>query len=112
MSIRSAAWIAWSLCLLCVALAGACLIFSLLNGHTLYEMVLTGIPTTVILLTQMVSFSVVGAVIASHRPRTPSDGSSAPLPSSMGSRSPERSTLSMRSSRILALFPWERSCPG
>jgi hypothetical protein len=54
-----------------VALAAACLIFSLLNGHTLYEMVLTGIPTTVILLTQMVSFSVVGALIASHRPENP-----------------------------------------
>jgi hypothetical protein len=64
-------WLAWSLCLLCVALAGACLIFSLFNGHTLYEMVLTGIPTTVILLTQMVSFSVVGALIASHRPENP-----------------------------------------
>jgi hypothetical protein len=70
-STRLAAWLAWSLCLLCVALAGACLIFSLLNGHTLYEMVLTGIPTTVILLTQMVSFSVVGALIASHRPENP-----------------------------------------
>ena len=54
MSTRTAAWLAWSLCLLCVALAGACLIFSLLNGHTLYEMVLTGIPTTVILITKMV----------------------------------------------------------
>jgi hypothetical protein len=71
MSTRVAAWLAWSLCLLCVALAGACLIFSVLNGHTLYEMVLTGIPTTVILLTQMVSFSVVGALIASHRPENP-----------------------------------------
>ena len=71
MSTRVAAWLAWSLCLLCAALAGACLIFSLLNGHTLYEMVLTGIPTTVILLTQMVSFSVVGALIASHRPENP-----------------------------------------
>jgi hypothetical protein len=71
MSTRVAAWLAWSLCLLCVALAGACLIFSLLNGHTLYEMVLTGIPTIVILLTQMVSFSVVGALIASHRPENP-----------------------------------------
>ena len=71
MSARVAAWLAWSLCALCVALAAACLIFSLLNGHTLYEMVLTGIPTTVILLTQMVSFSVVGALIASHRPENP-----------------------------------------
>jgi heme/copper-type cytochrome/quinol oxidase subunit 2 len=71
MSTRVAAWLAWSLCLLCVALAAACLIFSLLNGHTLYEMVLTGIPTIVILLIQMVSFSVVGALIASHRPENP-----------------------------------------
>ena len=54
-----------------VALAVVNLIFSLLNGHTLYEMVLSGIPTTVILLTQMVSFSVVGALIASHRPENP-----------------------------------------
>ena len=71
MSARVAAWLAWSLCALCGALAAACLIFNLLNGHTLYEMVLTGIPTTVILLTQMVSFSVVGALIASHRPENP-----------------------------------------
>ena len=71
MSARLATWLAWSLCALCGALAAACLIFSLLNGHTLYEMVLTGIPTTVILLTQMVSFSVVGALIASHRPENP-----------------------------------------
>jgi hypothetical protein len=71
MSARVATWLAWSLCALCGALAAACLIFSLLNGHTLYEMVLTGIPTTVILLTQMVSFSVVGGLIASHRPENP-----------------------------------------
>src|SRR5918997_1500466 len=34
-------------------------------------MVLTGIPTTVTLVTQMVSFSVVGALIASQRPKNP-----------------------------------------
>src|SRR5918995_1791262 len=71
MSARVAAWLAWSLCALCGALAAACLIFNLLNGHTLYEMVLTGIPTTVILLTQIVSFSVVGALVASYRPKNP-----------------------------------------
>jgi hypothetical protein len=70
-SARVAAWLAWSLCLLCVALAAAGLIFSLLNGRTLYEMVLTEIPTIVTLLTQIVSFSVVGALIASHRPENP-----------------------------------------
>ena len=67
-SARVAAWLAWPLCLLCVALAAACLIFSLLNGRTLYEMVLTDSPTTVALATLIVSFSVVGALIASHRP--------------------------------------------
>ena len=68
MSARLAAWLAWPLCLLCGALAAACLIFSLLNGRTLYEMVLTDSPTTVALATLIVSFSVVGALIASHRP--------------------------------------------
>src|SRR5918999_5333430 len=34
-------------------------------------MVLTGIPTTVTLVTQMVSFSFVGALVASHRPKNP-----------------------------------------
>jgi hypothetical protein len=69
MSTRGAPWLAWSLCLLCVALAAVCLIFSLLNGGTLYEMGLTGGPTIVTLVIQMVSFSVVGALIASHRPK-------------------------------------------
>ena len=71
MSTRVAAWLAWSLCLLCVALAVACLIFGLLNGRTLYEMVFTEGPTIVTLLTQIVSFSVVGALIASYRPENP-----------------------------------------
>src|SRR5215208_5825533 len=71
MSARLAAWLAWPLCLLCGALAAACLIFSLLNGRTLYEMVLTDSPTTVALATLIVSFSVVGALIASHRPENP-----------------------------------------
>ena len=71
MSTRVAAWLAWSLCALCVALAAACLIFGLLNGRTLYEMVFTEGPTIVTLLTQIVSFSVVGALIASYRPENP-----------------------------------------
>jgi hypothetical protein len=41
MSIRSAAWIAWSLCLLCVALATASQILALLNGRTLGEIFIT-----------------------------------------------------------------------
>src|SRR5918999_1126720 len=65
MSIRFATWIAWSLCLLCVALAVASLILALLNRRTLGEILIgPGIGTFAILT---VSFSVVGALIASHR---------------------------------------------
>jgi hypothetical protein len=66
MSARAAAWLAWSLCALCVALAVASLILALLNGRTLGEILIgPGIGTFAILA---VSFSVVGALIASHRP--------------------------------------------
>jgi hypothetical protein len=65
MSIRSAAWIAWSLCLLCVVLVVASLILALLNGRTLGEIFIAG---NVTFATLTVSFSVVGALIASHRP--------------------------------------------
>ncbi len=66
MSARVAAWLAWSLCALCVALAVASLILALLNGRTLGEILIgPGIGTFAILT---VSFSVVGALIASHRP--------------------------------------------
>jgi hypothetical protein len=69
MSIRSAAWIAWSLCLLCVALATASLILGLLNGRALGEIFISeGIVT---FATLTVSFSVVGALVASHRPENP-----------------------------------------
>src|ERR671910_1598565 len=69
MSTRLAAWLAWSLCLLCVALAVAGLILALLNGLTLGEIFLAWSgPPVATLLAQMVSFSVVGALIASHRP--------------------------------------------
>jgi hypothetical protein len=64
MSIRSAAWIAWSLCLLCVALATASQILALLNGRTLGEIFITFAILTV-------SFSVVGALITSQRPENP-----------------------------------------
>ena len=69
MSNRAAAWLAWSLCLLCMALAVASLILTLFNGRTLSEifLALDG-PTIGSLVTWTVSFSVVGALIASHRP--------------------------------------------
>jgi hypothetical protein len=69
MSIRSTAWIAWSLCVLCVALAVANLILALLNGRTLGEIFISEAIVTFATLT--VSFSVVGALIASHRPENP-----------------------------------------
>src|SRR5919106_149101 len=72
MSRRTAAWLAWSLCLLCVVLAVAGLILALLNGLTLGEIFLAWSgPPVATLLTQIVSFSVVGALIASHRPENP-----------------------------------------
>ena len=70
MSIRSAAWIAWSLCLLCVVLAVASLILTLLNGRTLGEIFLAWDgPSIAVLPTWTVSFSVVGTLVASHRPK-------------------------------------------
>src|SRR3712207_9378050 len=72
MSRRTAAWLAWSLCVLCVVLAVAGLILALLNGLTLGEIFLAWSgPPVATLLTQIVSFSVVGALIASHRRENP-----------------------------------------
>src|SRR5215218_7612829 len=69
MSARVAARLAWSLCALCVALAAATFILALLNGSTLGEIFISeGIVT---FATWTVSFSVVGALIASHRPENP-----------------------------------------
>jgi hypothetical protein len=67
MSIRFPAWIAWSLCLLCVALAAASLMLSLLNGRTLGEIFVD--EGIVMIATLTVAFSLVGALIASHRPK-------------------------------------------
>jgi hypothetical protein len=72
MSARVAAWLTWSLCTLCVALAAASLILSLLNGRTLGEVFTAWSgPSIVALATLIVSFSVVGALITSHRPENP-----------------------------------------
>jgi hypothetical protein len=72
MSRRAASYLAWSLCALCVALAVASLILALLNGRTLGEifLALDG-PSIATLPTEAVSFSVVGALIASHRAENP-----------------------------------------
>ena len=72
MRARVAAWMAWSLCGLCVALAAASPILGLLNGRTLDEIFMARAgPSIVALATQIVLFSVVGALIASHRPENP-----------------------------------------
>src|SRR5215213_739566 len=72
MNARAAPWLAWSLCLLCVALATASLILALLNGRTPGEIFLVWDgPSIAVLPTWTVSFSVVGALIASHRPENP-----------------------------------------
>src|ERR687894_1428694 len=72
MSRRTAAWLAWSLCLMSVALAAASPILALLNGRTLDDIFLTrGGPPIAHLAIIAVSFSVVGALIASQRPENP-----------------------------------------
>jgi hypothetical protein len=60
-STQGATVLAWSLCLLCVVLAVASLILALLNGSTLAEIFLAWDgPSTAVLPTEAVSFSVVG----------------------------------------------------
>ena len=85
MSTRAAAWLAWSLCLLCVALAVASLILAFLNGRTLGEIFMPSGPSIVTLATLVVSFSVVGPSSPRTAPKTSSAGSSWPSASSMGS---------------------------
>jgi hypothetical protein len=74
MSPHAALWLAWSLCVLCVALAAASPILALLNGRTLAVIFLAWGPSIsglAAIPTLTVSFSVVGALIASHRPENP-----------------------------------------
>ena len=72
MSPRAAPWLAWSLCVLGVALAAASPILALLNGRTLGQIFMAGGgPPILTLATLTVSFSVVGALIASQRPENP-----------------------------------------
>ncbi len=62
---RGVALLAWSVCLLCVGLAVGSLLLWLLNGGALIGFVREGDGAVVVLV---VSFSVVGALIVSHRP--------------------------------------------
>jgi hypothetical protein len=71
-SARVATWLAGSLCLMSVALAAASLILALLNERTLDNIFLArGGPPIAHLAIIAVSFSVVGALIASQRPENP-----------------------------------------
>ncbi|MDQ3376968.1 MAG: hypothetical protein M3533_08715 [Actinomycetota bacterium] len=56
-------------CLLCVGLAAGSLTLALLNGRSLGEIVIE--EGIIAIATLTVAFSVVGALIASHRPRNP-----------------------------------------
>ena len=62
-------WLAWSLCMLCVVLALSGLILALLNGRGLGEVFVEDSLVTIAVLA--VVFSIVGALIASHRPGNP-----------------------------------------
>src|ERR671916_635600 len=62
---RGVARLAWCLCLLCVGLAVGALLLWFLNGGSLIGFVREGDGAVVVLV---VSFSVVGALILSHRP--------------------------------------------
>lgn len=64
-----APWLAWSLCLLCVALALVSLILALLNGRTLGEIFVEDIVAAIAVLA--VAYSFVGALIASRHPGNP-----------------------------------------
>jgi hypothetical protein len=55
MSTRVAAWLAWSLCALCLALAVASLILALLNERTLGEIFMAWGPSIGVLATWTVT---------------------------------------------------------
>jgi hypothetical protein len=70
MNVRRTTWLAWSLGLLCTALAAGSLLFGALNGITPYAM-LTHEQGLFTVATLVVAFALVGAPLAAHRPRNP-----------------------------------------
>ena len=66
---RASAPLAWSLCVLCLALAVAAPLLGFLNGRSVVEVFADEGIVAVAAVTA--SFSVVGALVASHRPRNP-----------------------------------------
>ncbi len=69
MSRRAAAWLAWLLCVVCVALAAGSLLFAVLNRRSLGEILFDESILSIAILA--VAFSVVGALVASHRSGNP-----------------------------------------
>jgi hypothetical protein len=66
---RAASWLAWTVWSLCLVLAAGSLVLAALNGRTPREILIDeGIP---VIATLAVAFSVVGALVASHRPANP-----------------------------------------
>jgi hypothetical protein len=58
-------WLAWLLLVICLALAGLAIVFAVKNGRPPRELVADILPA----VTWTIAFSLVGAVIASRRPR-------------------------------------------
>jgi hypothetical protein len=58
-------WLAWLLLVICLALAGLAIVFAVKNGRPPQELVADTLPA----VTWTIAFSLVGAVIASRRPR-------------------------------------------
>jgi len=69
MGARVSSRLALFVCLLCVGLAAGSLTLAVLNGRSLGEIVIE--QGIIAIATLTVAFSVVGALIASHRPRNP-----------------------------------------
>jgi hypothetical protein len=61
--------LAWFICLLCVALTAVSLLLAFVNGRTLDEFFVE--ENIVLITTLTMAFSVVGALVASHRPGNP-----------------------------------------
>ena len=70
MNARHTTWLAWSLGLLCTALAAGGLLFGALNGITAYAM-LTHEQGLFTVATLVLTFALVGAPLAPQRPRNP-----------------------------------------
>jgi hypothetical protein len=63
---RVSSWLAWFICLSCVVLAAGSLILGALNGHTPGDLLIGKQIIGLAVLT--IAFSVIGTLIAAHRP--------------------------------------------